>query len=301
MRPRIELPAPFDSTPFRVRDAIAGGIGHRRLDGRDLARPFWGVRTPAASGDPVEAAAATLRPGDRFSHTTAAEILGVPLPRFAEGRVHITAGTGLRMPRSAGVIGHEDDGRAVIEVGGFPCSTPEEVFVSLGGILPVPFLVAVGDFMVLDPRRREQGRPWSTIERLGDAVEEVGRRGIRRARTAADLVRVDVESPRETVLRLILVAAGLPEPVCGFEVRDRLGRWIGWFDLAWPQFRVLGEYDGDQHRTSTLQYDRDLRRVDAVRDDGWAHLRVRASGLGPGAPETVTRFRRALVAGGWRP
>lgn len=301
MEPRLALPEPFDREPFRVADAVDAGIGRRRLDGGDLARPFRGIRSPGGERTLLDAASLLLRPGDRFSHTTAAEILGAPLPGFAEGLIHITAGPGLRMQRTRGVIGHESDGRQSMDVRGLPVSEPTEVFASLGPLLPMSLLVAVGDFLVLDPRRAEEGRPLATVDELREAARAIGRRGIRRAREAADLVRTGVESPRETDLRLELVLAGLPEPVCGYEVRDRLGRWIGWFDLAWPAFRVLGEYDGDQHRTSTEQYDRDLRRVDAVREDGWAHLRVRKSGLGAGASETVAQFRRALIRGGWRP
>ena len=204
------------------------------------------------------------------------------------------------MPRVRGIVGHEADGRAITTLNRLPVSTPDEVFVSLAGILPLRDLVAVGDFLVLDPRRFESGRPWATIEQISDAVSEVGRRGIRQARNAADLIRPGVESPKETDLRLELHWAGLPPPICGYEVFSRAGQWIGWFDLAWPEFGVLGEYDGDQHRTSTRQYDRDLRRVDAVQDDGWKHLRVRSSGLGTGAPATIDRFRNALRAGGWR-
>ena len=259
------------------------------------------MRADADHDDLVKAATTLLRPGDRFSHSTAAAILGAPLPRLEEGLIHITAGPGLRMPRARGVIGHEFDDRSVIDVRGLPVSESPEVFVSLGSILPLRFLVAVGDYLVLDPRRAEHGRPWATIAQLHLAAQEVGRRGIRSTRSALEYVRLGVESTKETELRLELVMAGLPEPECGHEVRDRLGRWIGWFDLAWPTFRVLGEYDGDQHGTSTAQYDRDLRRVDAVREDGWNHLRVRKSGLGAGAPATVAQFRRALIRGGWHP
>ena len=68
--------------------------------------------------------------------------------------------------------------------------------------------------------------------------------------------------PREARLRLLLVDAGLPEPVRGYELRGPRG-WIGWFDLAL--------------------------------DAGWHPVHARASDLRPDARhDTVARFRRAL-------
>ncbi len=108
-------------------------------------------------------------------------------------------------------------------------------------------------------------------------------------------MRVGVESPRETRLRLLLMRANLPEPVCGYDLRDRGGKRIGWFDLAWPDHRVLGEYDGDQHRISTEQYEKDVRRFDLAADEGWRTIRVRAAGLRrEGRRDTVARFARVL-------
>lgn len=98
----------------------------------------------------------------------------------------------------------------------------------------------------------------------------------------------------ETRLRLLLQDAGIPEPRCGFELRTRRGRRIGWFDLAWPDRRVIAEYDGDQHRTSTEQYERDIRRFDEAADEGWRVIRVRRAGILRRPSDTVARVRRAL-------
>ncbi|MCU1440887.1 MAG: hypothetical protein JWP85_1884 [Rhodoglobus sp.] len=104
----------------------------------------------------------------------------------------------------------------------------------------------------------------------------------------------------ETRLRILLEDAGLPRPECGFELLDDCGRAIGWFDLAWPDFRVIAEYDGDQHRTSTRQYERDISRFDAAADADWRVIRVRGSGILVSPDTTVDRVRRALERAGWR-
>ena len=200
-----------------------------------------------------------------------------------------------------GVVGHAADGRAAIEFDGLPVSPPTEIFIELARILPHPALVAVGDYLVCTPRFGAGARPFTTIADLTAACAEPGRRGIRAARAAADRVRTGVYSPSETALRLLLVDAGLPEPQLDFPVFTADGEFIGWFDGAYPELKVLVEYDGDQHRTSTAQYEKDMRRFELAAEAGWHTVRVRSWGLGPGAPDTVTRTARALRSRGWRP
>jgi len=240
-----------------------------------------------------------LRPGDRLSHVTAARWLGLPLPlsRSApeSGPSHVTSGPGLSQIRARGVVGHRDSGEEVVVVRGVAVSAPERLFLELAGVLGHEDLVAIGDHLVLVPRFRERGRPFTTIDALAaSAATGSHAKGAPAARRAIARIRPGVESPQESRLRLLLADAGLPEPVCGYELRGPRG-WIGWFDLAWPEHRVLGEYDGDQHRSDPAQYEKDRRRDDLALDAGWHPVHVRASGLRPDAREdTVTRFRRAL-------
>ncbi len=234
-----------------------------------------------------------LRATERLSHTTAARLLGVPLPRYADQRTHISAPTAASHSRGEGVVGHRDDGPAIL-LEGLRVSAPEHLFLELARELKLDDLVAAADHLIHVPRIPVPRRPWTTVERLRGAT--VGpHRSVRLARHALDLVRHGVESPQETHLRLLLARAGLPEPVCGYELRDHGGRRIGWFDLAWPDRRVLGEYDGDQHRISTAQYEKDIRRFDLAADEGWRPIRVRAAGLRREShDETIARFARAL-------
>jgi very-short-patch-repair endonuclease len=58
---------------------------------------------------------------------------------------------------------------------------------------------------------------------------------------------------------------------------------------------VIVEYDGDQHRTSTLQYDRDITRFDRATDAGFRVIRVRARGLFGDRAATLDRIREALT------
>ncbi|PZQ87442.1 MAG: hypothetical protein DI534_14635 [Leifsonia xyli] len=298
---RVPLDPHLASGAFRIADALAAGMGESRLRSRDLERPHHGVRVRAdgAERDATTAArhyAPLLRPGDRFSGPTAAALWGAPLPHDAFP-VHVTAGSGLTRVRRPGVVGHAGPDAAAALRRALPVSPPALAFLECAGVLALPDLVAVGDHLVLDPRILDplDLRPHLTLDELRAFLATARGRHVRLARDAAALVRNGVESRRETLLRLLIHEAGLPEPQCGVLVRDRAGREIGWFDLVWPDRRVIAEYDGDQHRTSTHQYDRDIRRFDRATEAGYRVIRVRARGLGPDRTETVERIRRALT------
>ncbi len=236
-----------------------------------------------------------LRAGERFSHVTAARAYGLPLPSSADTRIHVTAATDGAQSRRSSTVGHRDSGSPITTLLGVPLSGPERTFIELGRMLHPDALVAVGDHLVHAPRIRESGRPWTTTDRIEEACREQ-RAGVVNARRALELVRPGVESPTETALRLLLLRAGLPEPTCGYELRSPT-RAVGWFDLGWPERRALGEYDGDQHRTSTEQYEKDIRRFDQAAELGWQVVRVRADGMRQAnRSTTVARFRAALRA-----
>ncbi len=179
---------------------------------------------------------------------------------------------------------------------GLPVSTPIAMFIELATLLSDDDLVAVGDALVLDPAVLDPRdlRPWITLDDLRDGCAVSRSPGCRRARRAAARVRQGAESREETLLRLLLVAAGLPEPELQVELFDARG-FIGRFDMVYREARVIVEYDGDQHRTSTRQYERDMVRIDRAIDDRWTLVRVRARGLFHARSETVSRVQRALA------
>jgi hypothetical protein len=74
-----------------------------------------------------------------------------------------------------------------------------------------------------------------------------GKRGVRAAKAAVELVRVGADSVPETIMRLALVDAGLSEPVLNHVVYDVEGRPVMWPDAAYPEARVSLQYDGGHH------------------------------------------------------
>lgn len=282
---------------FRVAAALGLGVGPGRLRSPDLTRPFHGVRMPGSASSRAGAYLPLLRRGDRFSHTTAAELWPLPLPppRSVDD-LHVTATLPRNRPRRPGVVGHVTDRDAVVRRHGMPLSEPAALFVELATMLGEEDLVAVGDALVLDPEVLDplDIRPWIPSDELRAACAASRSPGCRRARRAVAQVRQGAESRPETLLRLLLIRSGLPEPEVNPVIRDARGRRIGRFDLVYRSAGVLVEYDGDQHRTSRVQYERDMTRLDRAIADGWRVIRIRSRGLFVVPQQTVDRVRAAL-------
>ena len=290
------LPAALAGTPFRVDQALAAGLGRGRLRGSDLSKRFYGVRSDVQF-ELAREFAPLLLPGDRFSHLTAAQLWPLPLPSTPES-IHVATPLPRNAHRGAGVTGHRSRVAAWVERSGLPVSDPLTVFIELATLISDDDLVAVGDALVLEPARLDplDIRPWITLGELRDGCRISRAHGAPRARRAVAHVRNGAESPMETALRLLLIRAGLPEPELNQELLDQRGRWIGRFDMVYRDARVIVEYDGDQHRTSTTQYERDMSRIDRAIAAKWGVVRVRAHGIHLRPHETIRRVREALAS-----
>lgn len=171
----------------------------------------------------------------------------------------------------------------------------EEVFCQLASELSVPELVVVGDSCL---RRKA---PLSTIVRLTSAVDDAaGRTGASKLRAAMCLVRHDTDSPMETVIRLALVEAGLPEPRVNHPIHTASGIVLHG-DLVYPDERVIIEYDGDHHRTDAAQYFADVDRLWRLEEAAWRVIRVNRSHLKDGAIVVCERTRAAIAERGRTP
>jgi hypothetical protein len=104
-----------------------------------------------------------------------------------------------------------------------------------------------------------------------------GRRGSRRVRHVLDLTDPRSESPPESLVRVACVLGGLPAPVPQYEVVED-GRWLARVDLAWPEHRVLVEYEGEHHFDGA-QIVRDDARLARLTAAGWIVIRVAAHDL----------------------
>jgi len=313
MPKRVPLPSALQGRAFLFRDARQMPLGAGRLRGMDLERPFRGVRVANGAGtteiDVLLERCATyaplLVPGRFFSHLTATRLWGAPLPRdFDPGEsLHVSTVAPGIAPRMVGIVGHQSS-HSLSELGsrhGFATSGPESTWLSLGDLLPLDELVVIGDYLVLDPvvLNPIDVRPFTTIERLAASLASFHGRGARSLARALPLIRSGAESRPETLLRLLIVRGGLPEPEANIAVTDTQGRELGRGDLVYSRWRTVVEYDGDGHRTNTRQYERDIHRLESFRDARWHVVQVRSRGLFVTPQQTIARITAALRQGGW--
>lgn len=330
------LPDEIGARPFTLNEAAVVGVPARRLLGDDLHLPSRGIRVPKYGAHSLHALARSHTDLDTetfASLVTAAEILGVPLPPWAQFRpddggpvtavvepvpwgkksgphfrepgrfLHLSRSNAGTLPRRRGVAGHrlrirEGD---VISLEGLRLTSPARTWVDLGSVLPMEDLIVAGDAIVSE-HTRTFGAPKVAMVPLHElrvfVANANGVHGVRKARTAIESLRVGVDSPPETVLRLMLDDAGLPEFLPNFPVDDVLRRPV-WTDLGCARFRTCIEYEGLHHLTPEQQ------ALDAYRDQrvahcGWRQVKINRIDMSHGAGWVVSRVKQALRKQGWQ-
>jgi hypothetical protein len=109
------------------------------------------------------------------------------------------------------------------------------------------------------------------------AARYKGHRNIRRVRRALALVDPGAESPQETWLRLLVIAAGYPPPRTQLPIYGSYGELVGIVDMGWEERKLALEYEGEHHRTSRRVFNNDIARHETMTTDlGWIVIRVTA-------------------------
>ena len=319
------MPLPDDlGKVFTIAEARTAGVPRSRLRALDLDTPFRGLRVvcdevPALPGGrpKAESAAAAIRenallyarvmPGNQFfSHVTAAVLWGLPLPSrvltdaFGRPRMlDVAVRAPLRHPRHDGVLGHQAKQRSVAVVDhathGVRLTSPAFTWVMLATVVRDEYdLVAIADGVVREQMFSGDPPPLGTREQLESAVRSGRRVGIRALRDALPRVRTRSASRMETRCRLIIVDAGLIEPVLNHTVFDSIGGPIAVVDLAYPELRIAIEYEGEHHLRDPEQWAKDIARYEALANAGWFVIRVTKNDVFDGRAGLVRRVRSAV-------
>lgn len=215
--------------PFTRAAGLASGLTRRELAGPSFRTMSHGILVSAAMPDsPSLRTRAALVPfGDSAfaSHCSAARAWEAPIATCPQEHITVAEPNGRR--RRTDVVCHVRDGATIRVIGGLPVSELADVFVEMADELPLVELVVLGDWML-----RRKGM---THLRLAGAVERASGTRAARARSALGYVRRKVDSPMETRLRMLLVLAGIPEPLVNHEIRNVDGELLRRFDLCWPE------------------------------------------------------------------
>lgn len=305
---------PLPEPPFLVATALALGATRRQLRSPRLHAPVRGVRMDVGLADDlrgVTAAVQLVLPDDAaFSHTTAAALWDLPLPRGVTGTgpLHVTGPAGRRSIDALHVVSHA--GLAPVDVAvrhGVRTTRPDRTWADLGALVAGrqagPSLGPADLVVVTDALLRGRGRTRPCPRELLEArlAAWSGRRGSTSLALALERSRRFVDSPMETRLRLQLVDSGFPCPVVGADVFDDDGRWVARPDLCWPALRISVEYDGAHHLVSAKQRLDDVARQEELERLGWRVIVLFAHDVLRRWPSTESRVLQAFVDRGVRP
>lgn len=127
----------------------------------------------------------------------------------------------------------------------------------------------------------------------GYIASHSGLRGVRQARHVASLLDPRSESPMESRLRLLLVSAGFDGFVSQYVVLDERSRFVARVDFAYPDRRIVVEYDGAHHWNQRRDDD---RRRDRLRALGWRVFVMSASDYYGDRQAFLAQLRQAFTA-----
>ena len=305
MRKQV-LPLPLATAPFTFVSARASGITVDRLRRKDVVNVGRGLYRPAGWDFELEGAARALSavsPGAWISHVTAARLQSQLLPPWLADstELHLSKPRALPAVRRKGIFGHtvlarEDE---VELVDGIRLSTRSRTWLDLARDLPLDDLVSMGDELIRIPRVDFEGRaePYDTLAGLRMLVgRPPNLQGIVRAREALDLMRVGADSAPETLLRLAIASAGLPEPELQVPLRAGDARSPS-ADLGYRHRCLAIQYDGGHH-LEEAQIFSDRRRDKAFESAGWTVLVFDKVDHADDFRRAVGQIKRAL-RNGW--
>ena len=218
------------------------------------------------------AAALLMPPGAALGARSAATVLGAPAPGYVDP-VTVVLPVGEQWRGPTGVRVHRAPLRRdeVIEDGdGLRYTSVLRTAWDVGALERTATAVGVLDGMV-----RAGHLDMTHLRQLVN--DGAGRWRCRQVRRAFELVDGRSQSPPESWVRVACALAGLPAPIPQFDVMAD-GIWLAQVDLAWPEARLIVEYEGEYHFDG-LQIARDDVRLARLVAAGWRVIRLAAHDL----------------------
>jgi hypothetical protein len=265
----------FDSAvPFTRRQAAAAGVTDAMLRRRRSYRPllrgvYVGAHVELTLLEWLTAALLVAPAGSVISHVTALRWYGFELG--ATRPLHVSSRSKM-LTRQPQLRSHRRQARIETRmVRGVPVTDPDRTLVDLAYDVSVPQLIQAIEWMLL--------QRLTTIDGLTSYALDHRLRGVRRVRAVMSFVRVGAESPMETLVRLMIRFAHLPEPELNVDIHDDDGLFLARGDLVYRRWKVLVEYDGWQHERDARQRQSDIGRRERLERAGWTVIVVTSHDL----------------------
>lgn len=286
-----ELTMLHDDAVFSRREAIAHGYSDQNLtdgvragvlirirQGAYTFRDIWDGASPIRRHQ--MAAHAVIRAHTTplaLSHTSAAVEHGLRLHQADLTKVHVTC-LDARLGRTTrDIVYHHTpvgDGD-LTEVNGLMVVEPVRAAVETAMLADVASGLVVLDSVIA----LERGN-LDDIHRAYKAM--AGWPKARHLQITVRLVRPGGNSVGESLMRHLFWTQHVPAPTLQFEVRDQDGTLVGCTDFAWPEFGLMGEFDGKIKYGRLLNPGeqpvdavfREKKREDRIRElTGWLMIR----------------------------
>ena len=216
---------------------------------------------------------------------TALQVLGVELPPSSEDwdNCHVIFPPGVSRPKRHQVVAH----RSIYEpkvwryIGKLPVLHPVDCLMQITNS-DVFTTVEIADGFL---RRRN---PLLSPDAMKTRIDHLkNKSGCERVKKAMQWVRPGTDSLYETRTRMMIVRAGLPEPVVNLRVYCPTSSRLFHVDLGYESQKLAIEYDGAIHVGNRAQMEIDANRRRLLQDDGWLVIPVTASILR--TPEKIIR------------
>lgn len=280
----------------QIRTAVVSGAWHRLRRGVYVPAETWS----AAAADPgarhllaVLATLTVLGEGPVVSHSSAARLHGLVLPRAAGDAVRLTHDDQWRVGKGYRVSAAELPQDDVVHLGTVSATAVARTLVDCAREWPLEDAVVAMD-AALNQRLVTRRQLTDAVLRQSHWVN------IGRAARAVELSDGRAESPLETRGRLTIVENGLPCPELQVELLGAQGfvaRVDGWYEEA----RVALEFDGKVKytdprggRTPAEVAWEEKRREDQVRDLDVRMVRIVEADL-PRFQAQIQRLRELLA------
>ncbi len=218
---------------------------------------------------------------------TAAAIYGFDTEH--DTNLHVLNPDNGRLHSTQGLVVHRREGAPLSSVRGRPATTPAWTAIEVARGLRRPRALATLDAAL--------GSGSCGRDELAEAVGlQAGRRGICASRELLALASPLAESPMESEARLVMIDGGLPQPTLQYKIVDLTGR-LWRVDFAWPECRVVAEYDGVDAHSSREAFKYDRLRMSALQDVGWVVVAMVAEDVRREPWHLVSRLRTRLEQG----
>ncbi|MEP6479569.1 MAG: type IV toxin-antitoxin system AbiEi family antitoxin domain-containing protein [Rhodoglobus sp.] len=268
----------IDDRPFR-RAVLRGDVVRIHRGAYVSAEEWSGLDRHERYRRHVIAAALASRSKPVLSHQSAAVLWGVPLIGEWPKAVHVltTISAGTRTENGFHRHASETLDDEIVESDGVRFTSFARTLIDLAKDTTFASAVAGLDWSLRAPSRGAD--PRVRIEALRQYVElHPIARNRRKVQRALGFANPLAESPGESLSRVVIHELGFPAPELQSRVDDARGL-IGISDFAWPELRLLGEFDG------LVKYTRDLARAgesieDVVVREKVREDRMRATGRG---------------------